>query len=82
MSINIPIPQNIPGDLYQCLEEICRRASDSTTQMNVANTINITNGDLKIVTAGRGVILPNRAGTAYYRLLIENDGALSIEGPI
>lgn len=82
MSINIPIPLNLDGDLYQCLAEICRRASDATTQMNVANSINITNGDLKIVTAGRGVILPNRAGTANYRLLIENDGALSIEGPL
>lgn len=82
MPINIPIPMNLDGDLYQCLSEICRRASDGTTQMNVANTINITNGDLKIVTAGRGVILPNRAGTAYYRLLIENDGAISVEGPL
>lgn len=82
MAINIPIPLNLDGDLHQCLSEICRRASDSTTQMNVANTINITNGDLKIVTAGRGIILPNRAGTAYYRLMVENDGSISIDGPI
>lgn len=79
MSINIPIPLNLDGDLYQCLSEICRRASDGTTQMNVANSINITNGDLKIVTAGRGLILPNRSGTAYYRIMVEDDGTLSVD---
>lgn len=82
MSINIPIPQSLAGDLFQFLQELCRRASDSTTQMNVANTINITNGDLKIVTAGRGIILPNRSGTAYYRIVVEDDGVLSLDGPI
>ncbi len=82
MAINIPIPQNIPGDLFQFLEELCRRAADSTVQMNVANTINITNGDLKIVTAGRGIILPTLDGTAYYRLVIDNDGAMALQGPL
>jgi len=82
MSINIPIPQNIPGDLYQCLEEICRRSFDATTQFNFQNTINVTNGDVKIVTAGKGLILPNRAGTAYYRLVVENDGSLALDGPL
>ena len=39
----------------------------------------IVSGDLKIVTAGSGVIIPNRAGTQFYRLIMENDGTLSVD---
>lgn len=41
--------------------------------------LEVTGGDIKIVTAGSGVIIANRAGTAYYRLIIENNGAISAD---
>ena len=41
--------------------------------------VEVKGGDLKIVDAGNGLILSNRAGTAYYRLVVDNDGALSVD---
>ena len=42
-------------------------------------TVEIATGDIKIVSSGSGIILPNRAGTLYYRLLMENDGAIAAD---
>jgi hypothetical protein len=52
-------------------------ASTATTT-NIGK-VEITGGDLKIVSGGYGLIIPNRAGTAYYRLVIDNDGAISAD---
>lgn len=41
--------------------------------------VEVTGGDVKIITPGYGIIIPNRAGTAYYRLIMENDGAISAD---
>ena len=41
--------------------------------------VEIVAGDLKIVTAGSGVIIPNRSGTAYYRIIMEDDGAIAAD---
>lgn len=42
-------------------------------------TLEIKTGDVKVVAAGSGVILSNRAGTQFFRVLIENDGAISAD---
>lgn len=42
-------------------------------------TIEVAQGDIKVVSAGSGIILSNRGGTQYYRLVVENDGALSVD---
>lgn len=41
--------------------------------------VEVNGGDLKIVDAGSGVIISNRAGTKYYRIIMENDGALAAD---
>ena len=51
---------------------------------SVASTTNIgkveiTGGDLKVISGGYGVVIPNRAGTQYFRLIVDNDGALSVD---
>ena len=78
--ISLPIPQDVKQSLYQLLGEILRRSVDGSInpiQLNVS--VNVTSGDIKIVTAGNGLILPNRAGTKYYRIVMENDGAISAD---
>ena len=78
--ISLPIPQDVKQNLYQLLSEILRRSVDGSInpiQLNVS--VNLTSGDLKIVTAGNGVVLPNRSGTQYYRLAVEDDGAISAD---
>lgn len=52
-------------------------ASEASTS-NIGK-VEITGGDLKVISSGYGVILPNRAGTAYYRLIIDNDGAIAAD---
>lgn len=42
-------------------------------------TFEIATGDIKVVTAGKGIILSSRDGTKYYRLVVDNDGALSVD---
>ena len=39
----------------------------------------VVGGDVKVVTAGYGVIVSNRGGTRFYRLIVENDGAISAD---
>lgn len=39
----------------------------------------VVGGDAKVVTAGYGIILSNRGGTKYYRLIVENDGTLAVD---
>ncbi len=52
-------------------------ASAATTS-NIGK-VEITGGDLKIVSGGYGVLIPNRAGTRHYRLIVDADGALSVD---
>ena len=51
------------------------------TAATTANTgkMEISGGDLKVVSSGYGVVIPNRAGTVYYRLIVDADGALSVD---
>lgn len=80
MPINIGIPRTLPGPLYKLILEILRRAVDGTTSpISFNGTVTITGGDLKIVTAGKGIIIPNRSGTQYYRLIMEDNGAISAD---
>lgn len=66
--------------LVQLLSEILRRAIDgSINPANISVTVNITNGDIKVVTAGYGLVVPNRSGTQYYRILMEDNGAISAD---
>ena len=44
-----------------------------------AAKVEVVSGDVKIVTAGYGLIVPNRGGTQYYRILMENDGRISAD---
>lgn len=39
----------------------------------------IASGDIKVVAAGSGIILSNRSGTAYYRILVDDDGAIAAD---
>lgn len=41
--------------------------------------VEINGGDLKIIDAGSGVIIPSRDGLNYYRLIMENDGAIAAD---
>lgn len=41
--------------------------------------VEVTGGDVKVVTTGYGVVIPNRSGTAYYRLIMEDNGAISAD---
>lgn len=73
MAINIGLPTGLDLQLFQVLAEICRRAVDGSqnpVQINVQ--ISVTGNDLKIVTGGKGLILPSRDGTKYGRVLLEN----------
>ncbi len=80
MSINLPVPQNIQNNLYQLLSEILRRSVDgSINPIQLTVDVNLTSGDIKIVTPGTGLILSNRSGTQYYRLVMEDDGVISAD---
>lgn len=41
--------------------------------------LEINSGDIKVVTAGSGLILSNRSGTRFYRVVMEDDGAISAD---
>jgi len=80
MPINLPVPQNMDYGLFTLLKEICRRAIDGSInpiQINV--TVNVTSGDIKIATAGNGLILTTRDGLHTYRILMDNDGAIAAD---
>lgn len=49
----------------------------SATTSNIGK-LEVT-GDIKVIGGGSGIIISNRAGTAYYRLVVDNDGALSVD---
>ncbi len=81
MPINIPVPVDVdqPRPLSQLLRDILRRAVDGTLnpiQINVQ--INVTGNDIKIVTAGKGVILPVGNTGNYARVTLDNDYAIDI----
>lgn len=39
----------------------------------------VTGGDIKVVDAGSGIIIANRSGTQYYRIVMEDDGRISAD---
>jgi len=49
----------------------------STSISSSPAKMEVSGGDLKVVTTGYGVIVPNRSGTQYYRIMVEDDGAIS-----
>jgi hypothetical protein len=92
----VAVPNNVE-DLLPVIQEIVRRALDSTVLPLVADLTNqriyvgattpsdspakleITGGDVKVVSAGSGLILSNRSGTKFYRVIIDDDGAIAAD---
>lgn len=76
MPLNIPVPidKNFTLGIYQFFKEILRRAVDGSQ-----DPVYIATGDVKIATAGKGLILSNRSGTKFYRILIDDDGVISAD---
>lgn len=82
MAINLPVPNDVdkPRPLAQLLKEILRRALDVSINPALMNVgLKIVGNDITIATAGNGVILPTRDGLHTYRVVIENNGALSTD---
>ena len=50
-----------------------------TSSSSSTSKLEVVGGDVKIYTAGSGVIIPDRSGLRYYRVLIEDDGAVSAD---
>lgn len=50
-----------------------------TSSMGNGSPLQVQSGDIEVTTAGNGFVVPNRAGTHRYRILIENDGALTVD---
>lgn len=62
------------------IDSINQRVIIGATEISAAPAkIEVNGGDLKIVDAGSGVIIPSRNGSTYYRLIMENDGAISAD---
>lgn len=51
-------------------------AAASTTNIG---KVEVTGGDVKVISTGYGVVIPNRSGTAYYRLIMEDNGVISAD---
>ena len=49
---------------------------NGTTISAAPAKVEVASGDIKVVSAGSGLILNNLGGTRYYRLTVDNDGAL------
>lgn len=81
MAINLPVPQDIREySLAQLLSEILRRALDVSINPALMNVgLKVTGNDITISTAGNGLILSTRDGLHTYRLLMENNGAISAD---
>lgn len=79
--INLPIPTDIRSySLTQLLREMLRRSLDVSINPAVVNVgLKVTGNDITISTAGNGLILSNRSGTHTYRLLMEDNGAISAD---
>ena len=39
----------------------------------------VASGDIKVAAAGSGLILSNRSGTQFYRIVMEDDGAIAAD---
>lgn len=81
MAIQIPIPQDIRSySVIQLFKEILRRSLDFSINPAVSNVgIKVVGNDITIATAGNGFVVPNRSGTHTYRILMEDNGAISAD---
>jgi hypothetical protein len=62
------------------LREILRRAIDGSINPAVVNVgIKVTGNDITIATAGNGLVLTTRNGLHTYRLLMDNDGTITVD---
>ena len=81
--LSIPIPQRLTKDektIAQLFGDIIRRALDvSINPALVYVGLKIVGNDLTIVTPGNGIVLPTRDGLHTYRVVLENNGALSTD---
>jgi len=79
MPINLPVPHDIEHrSLYQFLSDILRRAIDGSINPAVVNVgVKVVGNDITISTAGNGLVLTSRDGLHTYRLVMDNDGAIS-----
>ena len=65
MSLSIPVPINLPRNIYQCLTDITRKASDGTVPSNFNAQITVVSADIKVSTIGKGLVLPDTNGTSH-----------------
>ncbi len=68
--INLSLPNTVDDNLLPLLQELLRRAVDGT----VGAAIN--GGDLKVGSSGFGLVIPNRSGTKYFRIIMDDDGVI------
>lgn len=62
------------------VDSINQRVIIGNTQASASPaSLEIHNGDAKVVTAGSGLILSNRSGTKFYRVIMEDDGAIAAD---
>lgn len=81
MALQIPIPQDIKHyGTRQLFQEILRRCLDFSINPAVSNVgFKVVGNDITIATAGNGLILSDRAGVHTYRIIMENNGAISAD---
>lgn len=81
MALQVPIPQDIKHyGTRQLFQEILRRCLDFSINPAVSNVgFKVVGNDITIATAGNGYVLPNRSGTHTYRLIMEDNGAISAD---
>lgn len=79
MSINLPVPQDIKSySLSQLLRAILLRALDVSINPALMNVgLKVTGNDITVATPGNGFVVWDRAGVQKYRILVENNGALT-----
>lgn len=79
--ISLPIPNDITQySMRQLLGEILRRSLDVSINPAVVNVgLKVVGNDITVSTAGNGLILPTRDGLHTYRVLMENNGAISAD---
>ena len=73
--INLPVPNDIePRSLSQLLSDILRRSVDGTITASATDSAGSTalGADMKVVNAGKGLVMITRGGSGYGRVLLEN----------
>lgn len=77
--INLPVPNDINHKgLSQLLRGILIRALDVSINPAIMTVgLKVVGNDITVDTPGNGFVVWNRSGTQKYRILVEDNGALS-----